>query len=199
MQRFVTRLSDFTDEQYEAAFARMEPAKQQRVLRLRRADDRRRTVAADALARTHIAAFCGISPDEVTLAVGVHGKPYAVGLAVEFCLSHSDDMVVCVVSDRPVGVDVERVRPVDLKIARRLFTREEQEILLDGDLSPARFCLCEDTATLARFYRFWTAKEAYFKRLGVGMGDWHPISVADCPDITLTYECLGDYILAACE
>ena len=199
MQWFVTRLSDFTDEQYKTAFACMEPEKQARVLRLRRVDDRRRTVAADALARKHIATFCGISPQEVTLAVGAHGKPYAVGLKVEFCLSHSDDLVVCAVSDRPVGIDVERVRPVDLKIARRLFTRKEQEILLDGDLSPARFCLCEDTQTLTRFYRFWTAKEAYFKRLGVGMGDWHPISVAACPDITLTYEQIDNYILAACE
>ena len=199
MQRFITRLSTFTDTQYEAAFARMEPEKQQRVSRLHFAEDRRRTVAADALARAQVAAFCGISPDAVSLAVGEHGKPYAVGLDVAFSLSHSGDLVVCAVSDRPVGVDVERVRPIGLRVARRFFTREEQEALLDEQSAQALLERCDDPDTLWRFYRYWTAKEAYFKRLGVGASAWHPIDVAACPDVTLTYEQIDDYILAFCE
>ncbi len=199
MQRFITRLSTFTDEQYAKAYARMELEKQQRVDRLHFADARRRTVAADDLARTQIAAVCGIGADDVKLAVGEHGKPQAVGLDVAFSLSHSGDLVVCAVSDRPVGVDVERVRPIGMRVARRLFVREEQEMLLGGKSADELLRHCDDPDTLWQFYRYWTAKEAYFKRLGVGMSAWYPIDVAACPDVTLTYEQIDDYILAFCE
>jgi 4'-phosphopantetheinyl transferase len=62
---------------------------------------------------------------------------------------------------RPVGVDVERVRPLpDLdEIAARTFSPEERRRL--SRLDPAE--------RLAGFFNCWTRKEAYLKALGIGL------------------------------
>ena len=65
---------------------------------------------------------------------------------------------MCAVSRFPVGCDVERIHPVDLALARRAFSREENAYL---EALPA---LERDEA----FFRLWTLKESYMKCLGEG-------------------------------
>lgn len=54
---------------------------------------------------------------------------------------------------------MERLRPVDLRLAERYFHPDEYAALL---ASPA-------AARAARFILLWTAKEAYVKALGLGL------------------------------
>ena len=74
------------------------------------------------------------------------GKPYfpeAPGLC--FSLSHAGGVVLLALSDRPVGADVELVRPAPPRLARRFG--------LEG----------ED------FFRSWVRREARGKRTGAGV------------------------------
>ena len=67
------------------------------------------------------------------------GKPYFPGCPnICFNLSHSHGAAVCALHDKPVGIDVEKLRPAPRRLA-------------DG---------LEDEA----FFRLWTAKEATIKR-----------------------------------
>ena len=63
--------------------------------------------------------------------------------------------------DRPVGVDVERVKPGRAveRIARRRFAPAEAAALARRD----------DRDRAAAFHRCWTGKEAYVKGLGAGL------------------------------
>ena len=60
-----------------------------------------------------------------------------------FNLSHSHGAAVCAIHDKPIGVDIEKLRPAPRRLAAGM-----------GD---------ED------FFRLWTAKEATVKRLGLGI------------------------------
>ena len=72
------------------------------------------------------------------------GKPYFPQYPdICFNLSHSYGAVVCALHDRPVGVDIERLRPAPKRLASGT-----------DDLS---------------FFRLWTAKEASVKREGKGV------------------------------
>lgn len=87
------------------------------------------------------------------------GKPELVGRDdVFFNLSHSGNWVVCAVSDRPVGVDVELPR-CSLDLARRFFRPEELDGLEQMDWQDRRIWL----------NRLWTAKEAFVKTVGKGV------------------------------
>ncbi len=69
------------------------------------------------------------------------GKPFFPDRPdICFNISHSHGAAVCALHDRPIGVDVERLRPAPRRLARGL----------------------EDGA----FFRLWTGKEATVKRTG---------------------------------
>ncbi|UOF91131.1 4'-phosphopantetheinyl transferase superfamily protein [Fodinisporobacter ferrooxydans] len=58
-----------------------------------------------------------------------------------------------------IGIDVERIRPIDLNIARRFFSPVEQR---DLSMQP-------DDAKLEYFFDLWTLKESYVKAKGNGL------------------------------
>ena len=78
------------------------------------------------------------------------GKPLFRGLENRwFSLSHSGGLALCALSDFPVGVDIEIVRPRRSGLPRRLLSGNE---------------LAAFDGTWADFYRVWTLTESWCKR-----------------------------------
>lgn len=127
-----------------------------------RDEPRRRFIVARARLRERLGAELGVPPAEVSFRYGPNGKPEVDG--VEFNVAHTGDLALCAISDRPVGVDVERVRPMKnaAALAERWFHAEEV----------ARIAAAVDP--LAEFFRTWTMKEAALKLVGVGVGESLP-------------------------
>ncbi|MBB6084058.1 4'-phosphopantetheinyl transferase family protein [Castellaniella defragrans] len=78
-----------------------------RIARLRRADDRLRSLVGRALARRLLGRRLGLAPADVPLGAGPHGKPMLVAAAWHFNIAHSGDLVLVGVGPGPLGVDVE--------------------------------------------------------------------------------------------
>lgn len=169
MKWYKYNIRDLTDTEYNKWYSLMSDDKQQRVDRFRFLDDKKRTVVGEMLARKAIAEWCSVAPESITFGIKEHGKPYAKDLAVEFNISHSGDMVVCAVDDKPVGIDVELIRPVDLTVAKRIFTAEELLDLFGHTPTEQNFTYTTDNEILTRFFELWTAKEAYGKCIGEGI------------------------------
>ena len=70
-------------------------------------------------------------------------------------LSHKPEYVAGVISDHRVGIDIERIRPVQPSLVNRVMDNIERQ----------------QTGTISdeMFYRCWTAKEAVLKTLGSGL------------------------------
>ena len=108
----------------------------------------------------------GVAPREVPIVYGDHGKPAidpALGSDLGFNVSHTGGLAaIAVAHGREVGVDVELRRPrrrLDL-LARATLTAGER----------ARFDLVPRSEQLGAFLDAWSAKEAYSKLLGRGVG-----------------------------
>ena len=87
-----------------------------------------------------------------------YGKPSIAGHPeIFFNLSHCKEAAICVVSDRPVGVDVESVRSFNDSLV--CYTMNEDEV---REIEAA-----EDRAVA--FIRLWTKKEAALKLEGTGI------------------------------
>ncbi len=163
-------IRDLTDSEFNRWYALMGADKQQRVDGFRFTDDKKRSVVGEMLARKAISEWCSVAPESIVFGKKERGKPYAEDLAVEFNISHSGDMVVCAVDDMPVGIDIERIRPIDLKLAKRVCTTEEELLFLFGHPPTEQdFVYTVDTERLTRFFKLWTAKEAYGKCIGKGV------------------------------
>ena len=120
---------------------------------------RRRFIAARGLLRRLLGAYLDRAPADVAFAYGRKGKPRTAGL--HFNLSHSGERALIALGRIPLGVDIERLRPLrdPEAIARRFFSRTERETLA---AQPAE-------RKIEAFFACWTCKEAYVKAVGDGL------------------------------
>ncbi|MCR6642594.1 MAG: 4'-phosphopantetheinyl transferase superfamily protein [Sporocytophaga sp.] len=78
---------------------------------------------------------------------------------VDFNISHSGTVIVCAASDKvKIGIDVERITPIELEDFKFQMTAEEWTNLMKKKNKPDEF------------YSFWTKKEAVIKAEGKGLG-----------------------------
>lgn len=78
----------------------------------------------------------------------ISGKPF-------FNISHSGDYVIVAVHEKEVGVDIQMFRENALKVAPKVFSKEEIEWM---NLDP-----------ISRFHILWSQKESVVKLLGTGL------------------------------
>ena len=90
---------------------------------------------------------------------GKYGKAYIDNYNdFHFNLSHSGKMVLCAISDKQVGADIEYIDPeIDLNIAKNYFFNKEYESIMKSD-NPSD-----------EFFKYWVLKESYMKYTGFGM------------------------------
>ncbi|MBQ6240521.1 MAG: 4'-phosphopantetheinyl transferase superfamily protein [Firmicutes bacterium] len=92
------------------------------------------------------------NPPLLQVAFEENGKPYFVENPVYFSISHSHGVCAAAVADRPVGVDVERIRDsYNPRLVERSLTDAEKKAY-EGD-----------------FTRIWSRKEAVGKMTGKGI------------------------------
>jgi len=136
---------------------------QTRADRYKVATARLQFVITRGLLRRLLGRQIGVAPREVPITYIGGGKPV---LAVRdenlhFNVTHTDSLALIALAHRPVGIDIERVRPVTEpgNLVRRFFSAVEREtfLALPSSLWPAGF------------FRGWTSKEAVIKAAGLSV------------------------------
>lgn len=97
---------------------------------------------------------------------------------IHWSLSHKSAYVAGVCAAHPIGIDVEKVKPVDERLFHRVLDASEQRLAAAGDAE-------------LLFFRCWTAKEVVLKRMGVGLAGLSKCrihAVTDERRLTVAYE-----------
>jgi 4'-phosphopantetheinyl transferase len=137
-----------------------------RARRFVRDRDRDRFVAGRAFLRLLLGRCLGEDPRAFVFRHGPNGKPELEGppRGLAFNLAHSEARAVCAVARGcdALGVDVERVRPIEDAegVARLALPRGEA----------ARLASLPEPQRRRAFYEAWTRNEALLKALGLGLG-----------------------------
>lgn len=101
----------------------------------------------------------GICKDKISITKDRYGRPFLNDFPdFYFSISHSKDAIACGVSDSPIGIDIEKIKPLKTKIIEKFFTPKE-EAYIYSNLEKQN----------ERFIEIWTKKEAYVKGFGKGM------------------------------
>ena len=117
----------------------------------------RRSLGAGLLLRRAVERLYPDIETPLDLMVGEQGKPELRGGRPRIGLSHSGELVLCVLSEGCVGADLQKPSSYSAATAKRFFTAGECESLLAaGDRDKA-------------FTRLWCLKESYLKWLGTGL------------------------------
>jgi 4'-phosphopantetheinyl transferase len=154
------RIDWYSDYEYEQFREVVSETKRLCIDRYKNRKDYQRTLLGDVLARNMLGEFTLISSKDLIIDTDENGKPFAVNASgIYFNISHSGDWVVCVVSDKQCGIDVEKISDIDIKVAERFFTPNEYAILKREEYNGWR----------SLFFEFWTIKESYIKYVGKGL------------------------------
>jgi 4'-phosphopantetheinyl transferase len=115
-----------------------------------------------------------------------HGKPAIVGHPeIYFNLSHCKEAAICVISDQPIGVDVESIREYRESLVH--YTMNDEEIReIKSSENPA-----------SAFIRLWTMKEATMKLIGTGISN-DMKTVIDTAKYKYSTVCKDNYVYTIC-
>lgn len=193
MQIYTYDIRKMNNDEYRAWYGMMSDERKKRVDAFRFEDDRKRSVAGEMLARKAVSEMCGIAPESITFERTRYGKPYTS--IAEFNVSHSEDIVVCAVDKAPVGIDIEKIRSVNLKTAKKVFSEEEITYLFGHTPEEKEFTNTGNPDILARFFELWTKKEAVGKCIGTGL-----IHEENYDNYSIkTFDMYDDYIVTVCQ
>lgn len=175
------------------AYGALTPSRKVHIDRFRRREDKVRSLVAGILVEKLLKEHCGM--DRISLCRDDSGRPYLPDCDLSVSISHSGNRVACAVSQKPVGIDLEQLRPVDLNLCRHICVEEERKYVF-GPIPEWEGGLCHDQEVLSRFFEIWTAKEAYFKRAGTGITNLKAVNVLPLPR---QIHWLDNYILQIME
>lgn len=114
----------------------------------------------DLLVRMLLSKLFQITNSNFSIAYNDHNKPFLTNLPNHhFNISHSGSWVVAAFSEKPVGIDIEKIKKANFEVAERFFSDEEVAFLDELDQNQKD----------EWFFRFWTAKESYLKAIGTGL------------------------------
>lgn len=173
MEWMYGRMADFSPSDAEAVYRDLTESRKNRIDRLKKPDDRLRSLLGEYLVKKLLASQYGV--ENAVIERAENGRPFLRDVPLYISISHSYDMVACAVNDLPVGIDVEKVKPIWAKLIDRVCVAPEKEYVL-GTAAPLAGQVT-DPEILARFYEIWTGKEAYFKAQGTGITDFKEVNV----------------------
>lgn len=157
MKIYYARTAAITEKEVlEKALELLPEKRLEKLGRIKHENGRRECVAAGLLLEYGLRQY-GLSGKNVTFHENSDGKPYILEQPdLHYNLSHSGDYVALVMSEKAVGIDVEKLREGQTRLVQRFFAEDETVWLMenwsDGD-----------------FTRMWTRKESFLKACGIGM------------------------------
>lgn len=156
-----------------------------RALRYRRTIDRWNCVITYLMLLYGLRECFDITSFEI--AFGAYGKPYLSEYPrIHFSISHCTIGCAVAVSNYPVGVDIQDVRPFSWDVAKRVCCQRELDELRE----------CSEQEQL--FAKIWAVKESYGKMIGKGLLYWFQNGYWNKTDYSIYIRERKDYMIGLC-
>ena len=184
-----------TNDEFINTYKLINDIKKEKIKQYYRTIDKKNTIAGELLVRKMISKSLNINPEKIKFGIMPSGKPYVIGFNIEFNISHSDNVVVCAISNNKIGIDIEKIRPINLSIAKKICNEEELKYIFNHIPLKNELVYTKEKSILTRFFEIWTNKEAFIKCKGKNISSikqTHPKNVK-------SFNLLDKYIISIYE
>ena len=114
-------------------------------------------IIADKLLSFALKRNFDLNINEINIKLGTHGKPYIENSDIHYNISHCSGIVCLSLGKTESGIDVDKLRPYNERLAGKVCTSAE-------------ICEIEQSENgELMFMKFWTLKESYVKLIGLGL------------------------------
>lgn len=155
-------------EVFDEWLGKMNKQRREKVLRCKNKNDKCRSLLAGILLRNALERE-GISYEDEKFGLNCDGKPILLTHPeIHFSISHSENYVGCIISDRTVGVDLEYSKKSLFldgnekrleAVAKKCLSQAEWEQFSKNDIEKKK----------KLFLEYWTKKESFSKAMGKGL------------------------------
>lgn len=154
----VAQLKD--KETYDKVFSLLSNDRISKLNKLRNDSDRYLCIGAEILLKIALYEELNIPlNEELIYGYGEYDKPYLKNIDIKYNISHSGEYVICILSNKEVGCDIEVIKEANLDVAKRFFSTDEYKQIINSSNANDEF------------YRLWVIKESYLKYKGTGIKD----------------------------
>lgn len=149
--------ADISSVNDNAEYKNLSAYRQHKLSSLKQRESRQQGIGAELLLNIAVQENFPDAMLPLSINVNEYGKPCCTEPALNFSLSHSDRFAACALSDREIGLDIQKKTVYNVHLANRMFTSPEREYILRA------------SDTDAAFTRIWCMKESYIKAIGTGL------------------------------
>ena len=133
-----------------------------RIKRFKYKKDRESRIISRFLLRKILSASLKTEASKIKLINDKYDKPVLIYPKIKnfhFNVSHSGEYIVMTVNKKGrVGIDIEKIKSIDLSVSESCFTKNEINYLYSKKGEENK-----------RFYKLWTLKESFVKAIGEGL------------------------------
>ncbi|SFM31033.1 4'-phosphopantetheinyl transferase [Gracilibacillus orientalis] len=159
MKIVATKIDDFDLTIRNRFISSISTERRSRLEKYRSVNDQIRSIVSELLLRKSVIDYWGIENKYISFYYNEYGKPFFQNYPdFHFNLSHSGEWVTIALDHFPIGVDIEHIVPIDLKLAHHFFSPSE---IYQLEKQPIQ-------NRLSYFYKIWTLKESFIKGVGKG-------------------------------
>lgn len=169
MEILVLKTGKTTWDEISGYLGCLDGARRKSVTKKANETDRINALLSRLLLLSEIERRTGTPMKKLNFSKGSYGKPYLKNSGLFFSMSHTNGAIAVAFSeDGEVGIDVEKkTRVINERMFERALSEDERRT----------------AATSVDFLRLWVKKEAFLKRLGIGISrDLRTVYANDLPD-----------------
>ena len=151
----VEKIKELTEKEREDFLALVSAEKKEKISRQKIRKKADAMIMGEILVKKALSDKYGIDVNKICFSFTENGKPYiAERNDIHFNISHSGDYIAIALSDNPIGIDIEQIRPVNISTIKEILNNEELKLFYDSKDKESEFI------------KLWTRKEAVIKLHG---------------------------------
>lgn len=196
LEYIIKNINDYSEDELKNFYTKISEQKKDKINKYKNYKRKASSIIAEIIF-SELLLKRNISYDSLNYYKNKYGKTYLKNNNLFFNMSHSFDYVISVVSDKEIGIDIEKIRKTPIKVINQFATEVEKKYILSSNNN------VED-----RIFKIYTLKEAYFKMLGLNLNNILNVEFLiqenkiTCSDQSVKVGFINDvegYVIAYCE
>ncbi|MEG1141603.1 MAG: 4'-phosphopantetheinyl transferase superfamily protein [Bacilli bacterium] len=196
MEILYRNIKTLTMKKYRDLLNTIKDEKKNQIIKIKNINSKKRSLLGELLFK-ELLSNKSLSYDKIDIYINNFGKPIIKNRKVFFNISHSHDYSVCAISNNNIGIDIEKIRKVNINVIYQFAT--ENEII---------YITKNENEIYNKLFEIYTLKEAYFKCLGTNLNYIKEVEFLIknnnvlCSDQNISakiYYNIYGYIISTCE
>ena len=170
MDILYSNINDFSNDEIDSFYQKIYKDKKERIDKYKNDITKKRSIIGEILL-SRLLEKNNFNYEELSFYTNKDGKPYIKDNPIYFNISHSNDFVVVVISNKEIGIDIEKIRDTNINIINQFCTDKEKEYILNS------------SNIYKSLFNIYTLKEAYIKMKGTNLSQINNIEFIINKDI----------------